>query len=707
MRGRKFSGSTQRNNSDVISIKNVIQDIAQEEIKKFGFPTYKAAIVQKINDDGTVDVYLPPNKENLVTNVLNKCGEILMVNDSVEIATKNGSLTNCWVALKHGTIVQGHAEEVEQLSGEVVMKVQNGRLSVTELQRDASLGNAFTIIAEDINLDGMNIVLNGSRGITITSPYFNVTSQGYITATGGTIGGWTLGEKRLYSGAGTNYVALDSGTNNVNYAIWAGNATPANAPFNVTRAGKLTATGIDVTGDVKATSGTFGNGTNKITIGTNNTSNSAIYSGSKSTLNSTNAGFYIGTNGIALGAYNSTTGNPFQVTTAGKLTARDVIVSGEITATSGTIGGCSISNGILQIANANIGSLSVDKITAGSNSAAVSFSNITADGGKIGGWKIDTVQLQKQIGEYSFEIRSDRASNDPALLVYKNSGSNQGYKWYVRPDGFMFATDAYIVGTVEGSTVNGSTISGSTVSGSTIIGGTININNQFSVNSFGEIQMSKNGGFLSFRHSDHPFVSALNCSVGSGGLIFVGETSQDESPTTQWARINAGYDNGSYGLLTAATWYCGSYGDGWEIATKRGGYPSTRNLKTNLENIEDEYEDIYDELKNINMYTYEYKYDGIKEDKKDYGFVIDEFDEAEHLSKYVLNYDRRGKIVDNKLIKYNKGTGEKDYNPDAEGYNFKYKDWDRDSYFKMSLILIKSLQHKIDKLEKIINTLQC
>ena len=71
MRGRKFSGSTQRNNSDVISIKNVIQDIAQEEIKKFGFPTYKAAIVQKINDDGTVDVYLPPNKENLVTNVLN------------------------------------------------------------------------------------------------------------------------------------------------------------------------------------------------------------------------------------------------------------------------------------------------------------------------------------------------------------------------------------------------------------------------------------------------------------------------------------------------------------------------------------------------------------------------------------------------------------------------------------------------------------
>lgn len=488
MRGRKFSGSTQSNNSDAISIKNVIQDIAQEEIKKFGFPTYKAAIVQKINDDGTVDVYLPPNKENLVTNVLNKCGEILMVNDSVEIATKNGSLTNCWVALKHGTIVQGHAEEVEQLSGEVVMKVQNGRLSVTELQRDASLGNAFTIIAEDINLDGMNIVLNGSRGITITSPYFNVTSQGYITATGGTIGGWTLGEKRLYSGTGTNYVALDSGTNNVNYAIWAGNSTPANAPFNVTRAGKLTATGIDVTGDVKATSGTFGNGTNKITIGTNNTSNSAIYSGSKSTLNSANAGFYIGTNGIALGAYNSTTGNPFQVTTAGKLTARDVSVSGEITATSGTIGGCSISNGVLQIANANIGSLSVDKITAGSNSAAVSFSNITATGGNIAGWVI----------------------NNEAIYNGKGIGTDGslGMSSSINDWAFWAGNGAFRV--TQGGQLNANNVN--------ITGGSLSIGNRFYVNSYGQFRAYTSGGGYIHMGLDttNPSVSGLN--VGTGGI---------------------------------------------------------------------------------------------------------------------------------------------------------------------------------------------
>lgn len=303
MRGKKFSSPRDANNSDAIAIKNVIQEIAQEEIKKFGFPTYKAAIVRKVNDDGTVDCYLPPNEENLVTGVLNKCGELLFVGDSVELETKNGSLTNCWVAIKHGTIVQGQAEEVENLSGEVVMKVQNGRLSVTELNRDAVLGNAFTIIAEDINLDGMNIVLNGSRGITITSPYFNVTSQGYITATGGKIGGWNLGATRLYSGSGANYVALDSGTSGVNYPIWAGNETASSAPFRVTRAGALTSTSGSIGGwSIGSSTLTAGN----ITLN----SNGSISGGSTHT-------WSIGTDGYA--TFNGITGNSATIT--GNITA--------------------------------------------------------------------------------------------------------------------------------------------------------------------------------------------------------------------------------------------------------------------------------------------------------------------------------------------------------------------------------------------------
>lgn len=364
MIGNKYKTKDENNNSNVLSIKNVIQEIAKSEIQKCGLPTYKAAIVQKINEDGTVDVYLPPNQENLVTGILNKCGELLFVGDSVELATKNGSLTNCWVAIKHGTIVQGQAEEVENLSGEVVMKVKNGRLSVTELQKDPSLGSAFTIIAEDINLDGMNIILNGSRGITITSPYFNVTSEGYITATGGKIGGWEMGATRLSSGSGSTYVALDSGTSGVDYPIWAGNETASSAPFRVTRAGALT-----------STSGSIGGWT----IG------GSTLSAGNITLNS---------NGSISGG--STYG--WSISTNGYATFNGATISGNITATSGKIADYTI-NGAMLVGN-NVGLSGTSgqgwAFWAGSNDAGnapfrvghdgqVHCTNFNATGGSISG----------------------------------------------------------------------------------------------------------------------------------------------------------------------------------------------------------------------------------------------------------------------------------------------------------------------------------
>ena len=498
-----------------LGIINVVKDIAQNEIRRVGFPTFVAAIVQKVNADGTVDVYIPPNKDNMVTGVLNKTGEMLEIGDSVEIETKSGSLSNCWISIKHGTNVQGTYGEVEDLSTQVVLKVSNGRLSTTQLYRPAKLGNSFTIIADDINLDGYNINLNGTRGITITSPYFSVTKTGVITCTSGKIGGWSIDSTRLSSGSGTNYVGLDSGTQNVNYAIWAGNSSPDSAPFSVTRAGTVKATNADVTGAIKATSGTFGNGTNKITIGTNNTSNSAIYSGSKSTLNSTNEGFYIGTNGIALGAYNSTTGNPFQVTNAGKLTARDVSVSGEITATSGTIGGCSISNGVLQIANANIGSLSVDKITAGSNSAAVSFSNITAIGGNIAGWVINNEAIYngKGIGTAG-SVGMSSSINGWAFWA-----GNGAFR--VTQDGALYSTSGSISGGLITSGINASNITA------------------------GRLNISDGSGHylrMGFSEGKNPSVSGLN--VGTGGIACTSARIRSygyvvEQGGSQWAGMDA------------------------------------------------------------------------------------------------------------------------------------------------------------------------
>ncbi|MBR2652715.1 MAG: hypothetical protein IKC22_01100 [Bacilli bacterium] len=82
--------------------KSVIEEIVRAELKKQKIPTFISAIVHSVNQDGTVNVYLPPNKDNIVTKLLNKSGEILESNDSVEIMAKGGNLSNAWVMVKHG-----------------------------------------------------------------------------------------------------------------------------------------------------------------------------------------------------------------------------------------------------------------------------------------------------------------------------------------------------------------------------------------------------------------------------------------------------------------------------------------------------------------------------------------------------------------------------------------------------------------------------
>ena len=90
---------------------------------------------------------------------------------------------------------------------------------------------------------------------------------------------------------------------------------------------KATVDGIEVTGTIKALSGYIGDGSNGFTIGSN-----AIYNGVTALNDTEHSGIYLGTDGIALG-YGS-----FVVDDQGHLAATDVELTGEIHATSGTIG---------------------------------------------------------------------------------------------------------------------------------------------------------------------------------------------------------------------------------------------------------------------------------------------------------------------------------------------------------------------------------
>lgn len=104
--------------------------------------------------------------------------------------------------------------------------------------------------------DGVwKVFFGNSSGNKLTWSGTALSITGSITATSGTIGGWTIGATSLTAGSGATTTGLDSG--GTNPAFYAGSATPGSAPFRVTQAGALVATSATITGAITATSGSF------------------------------------------------------------------------------------------------------------------------------------------------------------------------------------------------------------------------------------------------------------------------------------------------------------------------------------------------------------------------------------------------------------------------------------------------------------------
>ncbi|MCC8173593.1 MAG: hypothetical protein LIO65_04165, partial [Odoribacter sp.] len=170
---------------------------------------------------------------------------------------------------------------------------------------------------------------------------------------------------------------------------------------------------------------------------------SAIYSGNKTSLTAQSSGFYIGTNGIALGSYSKNEGcSPFQVSDAGVLRSR-----------SGTIGGWTIGSSTLTAGNITLkseGSMSGGSsyIWSINTSGSATFNNLTANGtGYIGGWVI---------GSTSNGVNYLRSSDGN---VYLNStGLLTGPTWSITSAGLASFNNIYVDGgeiTLGGTTLRG------------------------------------------------------------------------------------------------------------------------------------------------------------------------------------------------------------------------------------------------------------
>jgi len=186
---------------------------------------------------------------------------------------------------------------------------------------DDAVGSAQ--IAQTLQSD--NYSVQNQTGWEITksgdATFNNAVVRGNISATTGSVGGFTISSTDLIAGDGATRVSLSTDD-----GISLGNNTFASAPFRVTRAGALTATGATITGAITATSGTF-TGTVNASAGAftgDVSTDSKFIAGSGATSATMDGGdqnykFYAGA--ATAGA------SPFKVDASGTVTADRIVIT--------------------------------------------------------------------------------------------------------------------------------------------------------------------------------------------------------------------------------------------------------------------------------------------------------------------------------------------------------------------------------------------
>lgn len=288
---------------------------------------------------------------------------------------------------------------------------------------------------------------------------------GKVTATSGYIGGstgWTIESTYIYNGKpsysnttqgiyiGTNGISLGDANHYVKMSK--DGALSAN---NATITGKIT------TGDLYADGGTIGgwtiNGGKMSAGGTASVHTAAIQAPSDSIT------WVFAAGGSSHSSYSDC---PFRVNKNGDLYATSATIEGNIKATSGTIGGCSInSSGSLQVTNGHIVSMSASKLTAGTIDAnSIDVQNLHADQITVG-----TIKAGQISGLPASKISSGVFSVDRIPVL---------------------SADHIDVGSITiGSGQVTGTFSATKISGGTLSGCSINIGNYFKVSSTGTVTL--------------------------------------------------------------------------------------------------------------------------------------------------------------------------------------------------------------------------
>jgi hypothetical protein len=180
----------------------------------------------------------------------------------------------------------------------------------------------------------------------------------------------------------------------------------------------------------------------------------AFSNGKTSLTDSTNAGVWLGTDGISLGG--AGVAPPFKVTAAGALTATSATITGAITASSGSVGSFTIgtylysgSKTAYNDANAGV-HIGSDGIGIGNNVFTVSSAGaLTATSGDIAGWTLNTTTFYSGTGS-NFVGMKKYVSAATDIVFFGGATDNVG-------TGAVFKVTAAGVLTAAGATIKTST----------------------------------------------------------------------------------------------------------------------------------------------------------------------------------------------------------------------------------------------------------
>lgn len=174
----------------------------------------KGYVIRRVGIDGSGNLY------DLETEITQELGETIIPvaegKNYFNIVNYNANCKLVWVIRNNYTNTFATTVELESsitllansLNLQVSKKVNNNEV-IARINM-AILGRDEAEVPEDIEKSIIEIIANK---IQITSDYFDLSKNGYITATGGTVGGITLSSNRLYKQYTQSNSNYESGLN--------------------------------------------------------------------------------------------------------------------------------------------------------------------------------------------------------------------------------------------------------------------------------------------------------------------------------------------------------------------------------------------------------------------------------------------------------------------------------------------------------------